>query len=133
MDYIAVAVIVVYLGGGTVVGSLMARRSKGSSDWAVASGGMSAVLVVFGLAGARIGGAGTYGVAGDVATGGVWNLWWYAISTFLAFALVGLFFAVYYRRLKLHTVGELFTIRWRTRRCQWLGSGQVSELKEQAA
>ena len=122
MDYIAVAVIVVYLVGVTVVGSLMARRSKGSSDWAVASGGMSAVLVAFGLAGARIGGAGTYGVAGDVATGGVWNLWWYAISSFAALVLVGLAFAVYYRRLRLQTVGELFLIRFGSKRCQWLTS-----------
>ena len=50
------------------------------------------------------------------------NLWWYGISTFLALALVGLFFAVYYRRLRLQTVGEIFTIRWATRRCQWLTS-----------
>ena len=35
---------------------------------AVAGGGMSAALVAFGLAGARISGAGTYGVAGDVVT-----------------------------------------------------------------
>ena len=122
MDYIAVSVIVLYLIGVTVVGGLMARRSKGSSDWAVASGGMSGVLVAFGLAGARIGGAGTYGVAGDVVTGGVWNLWWYAISSFAALVLVGLAFAVYYRRLRLQTVGELFLVRFGSKRCQWLTS-----------
>ena len=44
------------------------------------------------------------------------------ISTFLALALVGLFFAVYYRRLRLQTVGEIFTLRWENRRCQWLTS-----------
>ncbi len=122
MDYIAVTVIVLYLIGVTVVGALMARRSKGSSDWAVASGGMSGVLVAFGLAGARIGGAGTYGVAGDVVTGGVWNMWWYGISSFAALVLVGLAFAVYYRRLRLQTVGELFLIRFGSKRCQWLTS-----------
>lgn len=100
----------------------MARRSQGSSDWAVAGGGMSGVLVAFGLAGARIGGAGTYGVAGQVVTGGVWNMWWYGISSFAALVLVGLAFAVYYRRLRLQTVGELFLIRFGSTRCQWLTS-----------
>ena len=122
MDTVAVTVIVLYLVGVTAVGALMARRSKGSSDWAVAGGGMSGVLVAFALAGARIGGAGTYGVAGDVVTGGVWNMWWYGISSFAALVLVGLAFAVYYRRLGLQTVGELFSIRFGSKRCQWLTS-----------
>ena len=83
---------------------------------------MSTVMIGVGLAGTRIGGAGTYGVAGDVIAGGVWTFWWYGINSFLALSLVGVLFAVYYRRLKLHTVGELFTIRWGARRCQWLTS-----------
>ena len=122
MDTVAVAVIVLYLITATAIGSLMARRTTTSTGWAVAGGGMSTVLVAVGIAGTRIGGAGTYGVAGDVISGGVWNLWWYGISTFLALALVGLFFAVYYRRLRLQTVGEIFTLRWGNRRCQWLTS-----------
>ena len=122
MDTTAVAVIIAYLVAATVAGSAMARRTKTSAGWAVASGGMPTAMVAFGIAGTRIGGGGTYGVAGDVVTGGVWNLWWYGISTLVAMWLVGLFFAVYYRRLKLHTVGELFTIRWGSRRCQWLTS-----------
>ncbi len=122
METTAVSVIVLYLAGVTLVGALMARRSKGSSEWSVAGGGMSGVLVAFGLAGARIGGAGTYGVAGDVVAGGVWNMWWYAISSFAALVLVGLAFAVPYRRLRLRTVGELFSIRFGSGRCQWLTS-----------
>ena len=122
MDTIAVGVIVLYLIAATAIGSLMARRTTTSTGWAVAGGGMSTVLVAAGIAGTRIGGAGTYGVAGDVISGGVWSLWWYGISTFLALSLVGLFFAVYYRRLRLQTVGEIFTLRWGNRRCQWLTS-----------
>ena len=122
MDTVAVGVIVLYLVAATAIGSLMARRTTTSTGWAVAGGGMSTVLVAAGIAGTRIGGAGTYGVAGDVISGGVWNLWWYGISTFLALSLVGLFFAVYYRRLRLQTVGEIFTLRWGNRRCQWLTS-----------
>ena len=100
----------------------MSRRAGSSSGWAVAGGGMSTMLVAFGIAGTRIGGAGTYGVAGNVISGGVWNLWWYGINAFLALMIVGLFFGVYYRRFQLHTVGELFTIRFGRRRCQWLTS-----------
>ena len=122
MDVIPLVTIVAYLVIATALGSAMARRSRSAAGWAVAGGGMSTTMIAVGVAGTRIGGAGTYGVAGDVITGGVWNFWWYGLNTFLALSLVGVLFAVYYRRLRLHTVGELFTIRWGRRRCQWLTS-----------
>ena len=122
MDGIALTTIVIYLVVATLAGALMSRRAESSSGWAVAGGGMSTMLVAFGIAGTRIGGAGTYGVAGNVISGGVWNLWWYGINAFVALMIVGLFFGVYYRRFQLHTVGELFTIRFGRRRCQWLTS-----------
>ncbi len=121
MNYTLITIIS-YLVLSTVAGSIMVRRTKTSSSWSVAGSGMSATMIAVGLAGTRIGGAATYGVAGDVINGGVWNGWWYGITTFLAFVLTGSFFAVSYRRLKLHTVGELFTIRYGARRCQWLTS-----------
>ena len=122
MDGIALTTIIIYLVVATLAGALMSRRAGSSSGWAVAGGGMSTMLVAFGIAGTRIGGAGTYGVAGNVISGGVWNLWWYGINAFLALMIVGLFFGVYYRRFQLHTVGELFTMRFGRRRCQWLTS-----------
>ncbi len=127
MDYwIPIVVIVVYLTLVTAVGMALSRRTRSSRDWAVAGGGMSLLMVAVGIAGTRIGGAGTYGVAGNVMNGdpggGVWNMWWYAISTFLAMALVGGLFAVAYRRLKLQTVGEIFTLRFGSKRCQVLTS-----------
>lgn len=121
MDPIATSVIVGYLLTVTVVGSLLAFRSRSSSDWAVAGGGMGILMIAMGVAGTRIGGAGTYGVAGDVIKTGVWNLW-YGVSTFLAMAAVGLFFAIPYRRLNLHTVGEIFYVRFKSARCQRLTS-----------
>ena len=118
---IALAMIVAYLAGTTLVGVLMLRRSRKGDDWAVASGQMGVLMIAVGIAGTRVGGAATYGVAGDVITSGVWTLW-YAVNTFLALALVGIFFAVPYRRLGIQTVGEVFLQRFGSRRCQWLTS-----------
>lgn len=122
MDWIAIGVIVVYLVGVSVAGSLVARRNRNASDWAVAGGGMGAFMLAVGVAGTRIGGAATYGVAGDVMEGGAWSMWWYGISTLLALWLVGAFFAVSFRRLELHTVGEIFQKRFGTNRCQRMTS-----------
>ncbi len=121
MDAVALTVIVVYLVLVTAVGSMVSRRSTGASGWAVGGGQMGIVMVAVGIAGTRIGGVGTYGVAGDVIGSGIWNLW-YGVNTFLAMALVGFFYAVPYRRLRLHTVAEIFWQRWGSRRCQALTS-----------
>jgi len=115
-------VVIVYLVVVTGVGSAVARRASTSSDWAVAGGGMSAVMLVAGIAGTRIGGAGTYGVAERAVSGGLWYMWWYSITTFLAIAIVGLFFVAVYRRLKLATVGQIFSERFGRSRCQALTS-----------
>ncbi len=115
---ISLIVVIAYLAGVSGIGIVLIRRTGGSRDWAVAGGGMGLSMIAVGIAGTRIGGAGTYGVAGDVMTGGVWNMWWYGVNTFLALAIVGVFFALPYRRLRLQTVGEIFTQRFGTRRCQ---------------
>ncbi len=95
----------------TLLGAVLAKRNRSSSDWATASGGMGIWMIAAGIAGTRIGGTGSYGVAGDVMSGGVWNAW-YGVNTFLALALVGLFFAIPYRRLGLTTISELFIRRF---------------------
>ena len=82
---------------------------------------MGVLMIAVGIAGTRVGGAATHGVAGDVVTGGVWSMW-YAVNTLLALALVGIFYAVPYRRLGIHTVGEVFVHGFGSRRCQWLTS-----------
>ena len=66
MEYIPIVVIVTYLAGVTLIGSWFARRATDSSGWAVAGGHMGLLMVAVGVAGTRIGGVGTYGVAGDV-------------------------------------------------------------------
>jgi SSS family solute:Na+ symporter len=118
---IALGMIVAYLAGTTIVGMLMLRRNRAGDDWAVAGGRMGALMIAVGIAGTRVGGAATYGVAGDVITGGVWSMW-YAVNTFLALALIGILYAVPYRRLGIQTVGEVFVQRFGSRRCQWLTS-----------
>lgn len=109
--WIPLFVIVVYLAVTTAAGSLLARRVRSPREWSVAGGGMGPAMLAAGLAGTRIGGAATYGVAGNVLAGGVWYMWWYALSTFLALALMGLVFSRPYRRLGLETVSEAFRIR----------------------
>jgi SSS family solute:Na+ symporter len=118
---IPLVIIVAYLVGVTAAASMLARRSRDAAAWTVASNRMGLWMIVAGVAGTRIGGVGTYGVAGDVIRTGVWNFW-YAINTFLALALVGIFFARAYRRLGLHTVSEIFWLRFGSRRCQVLTS-----------
>ncbi len=115
-------VVIAYLILTTALGIALGRRARNARDWAVAGGAMGTPMLAVAIAGTRVGGAGIYGVAGDVISGGVWNLVWYAISTFLALAMVGLWFAVPYRRLGLHTVGEAFTRRFGSRRGQALTS-----------
>lgn len=118
---IATTVIVVYLAGFTLYGILQNRKHRSSDDWATGSSTLGLWMLAAGVAGTRIGGAGTYGVAGDVVTGGLGNLW-YAVNSFAAMALLGLFFAVPYRRLRLASVGQVFDLRFGSRRCQWLSS-----------
>ena len=113
--------IAIYLVGVTALGVWLSRRTKSSADWAVGGGGMGIAMMAAGIAGTRIGGVGTYGVAGNVITEGIWGMW-YAFNTFLAMALVGFFYAVPYRRLKLSTVAEIFLRRFNSNRCTVLTS-----------
>jgi len=118
---VSTSVIVIYLAGFTIFGILLNRKNKSSDDWATGGSTLGLWMLAAGIAGTRIGGAGTYGVAGDVVTTGIGNLW-YGVNSFAALALVGLFFAVPYRRLKLASAGQVFQLRFGSRRCQWLSS-----------
>lgn len=122
MSLTPLSVVIAYLVGTTLLGIALGRRAKSPRDWAVAGGSIGTFMLAATIAGTRVGGAGIYGVAGDVMTGGIWNLIWYAVGTFLALSIVGLWFAVPYRRLGLQTVGEAFTIRFGSRRGQALTS-----------
>jgi SSS family solute:Na+ symporter len=118
---ISAAVIIAYLGFFTLFGLFLNRNNNSSADWAAGGAGMGMWMLAAGIAGTRIGGAGTYGVAGDVMVTGLGNLW-YGVNSLLALVLVGLFFAVPYRRLKLVSTGQVFDRRFGSRRCQWLTS-----------
>ncbi len=122
MNYIPLLVVVAYLFGTVLLGSLMARRSQNEDDWTIAGGKMSALVLAFALAGGRIGGAGTFGIAESVADGGVWTMWWYGISSFLGIVLVGVFFARRFNKLGIKTAGEVFKRKFDSDRCQRLTS-----------
>ena len=55
MDTIATSMIVGYLAAVTLLGTFLASRSKTSSQWAVAGGGMGTLMVAMGVARTRIG------------------------------------------------------------------------------
>ena len=114
-------VIVLYLGFFAAFGLYMNRRNTSGSDWAIGGGTLSLFMLAAGAAGTRIGGVATYGVAGDVINDGIGHLW-FSFNTLAAMALMGLFFVVPYRRLKVVTVGQVFDRRFGSYRCQWLTS-----------
>lgn len=118
---ISAIVILLYLVFFASVGVYLARSNSSAADWAIGGGTLGVAMLAAGVAGTRIGGAGTYGVAGDVIAEGLGHLW-YSVNSFAALFLVGLFFAIPYRRLQLSSVGEVFDLRFGSRRCQWLTS-----------
>ena len=118
---ISAVVILLYLVLFAGVGIYLSRSKGSSSDWAIGGGTLGVAMLAAGIAGTRIGGAGTYGVAGDVISEGLGHLW-YSVNSFAALFLVGLFFAIPYRRLKVVSVGQVFDFRWGSYRCQWLTS-----------
>ena len=114
-------IIILYLGFFIAFGMYLNRTKGNASDWAIGGGTLGIFMLAAGVAGTRIGGAGTYGVAGDVISEGLGHLW-YGVNSFAALFLVGLFFAIPYRRLQLVSVGQVFDYRFGSRRCQWLTS-----------
>lgn len=114
-------VILSYLLFFVAVGIYISSTNRSSADWAIGGGALGIGMLAAGVAGTRIGGAGTYGVAGDVINEGIGHLW-YGVNSFAALFLVGLFFAIPYRRLRLSSVGEVFDRRFGSRRCQSLTS-----------
>ncbi|NKB33996.1 MAG: hypothetical protein GKR91_12945 [Pseudomonadales bacterium] len=114
-------VIILYLGAFVVFGLYLNSKKSSAADWAIGGSTLGIFMIAAGAAGTRIGGAGTYGVAGDVIAEGVGHMW-YGFNSFAALFLVGLFFAVPYRRLKVVSVGQVFDRRFGSYRCQWLTS-----------
>ena len=114
-------VIVLYLATFAVFGFYLNRKKASASDWAIGGSSLGILMIGAGAAGTRIGGAGTYGVAGDVVAEGIGHMW-YGINSFAALFLVGLFFVIPYRRLGVVSVGQVFDYRFGSYRCQWLTS-----------
>ncbi len=118
---ITAIVIIAYLAFFAGFGIYLNRSNSSASDWAIGGGTLGIFMLAAGVAGTRIGGAGTYGVAGDVISEGLGHLW-YAVNSFAALFLVGLFFAIPYRKLRVVSVGQVFDHRYGSYRCQWLTS-----------
>ena len=118
---ITALVIILYLATFAIFGLYLNRKKGSASDWAIGGSSLGIFMVAAGAAGTRIGGAGTYGVAGDVMSEGIGHMW-YGVHSFAALFLVGLFFVIPYRRLRVVSVGQVFDRRFGSYRCQWLTS-----------
>ena len=118
---ITALVIILYLTTFAVIGLYLTRKKGSASDWAIGGSSLGIFMIAAGAAGTRIGGAATYGVAGDVMSEGIGHMW-YGVHSFAALFLVGLFFVIPYRRLKVVSVGQVFDRRFGSYRCQWLTS-----------
>ncbi|MCH2325186.1 MAG: hypothetical protein MK317_10960 [Pseudomonadales bacterium] len=80
-------VIILYLGAFVVFGLYLNSKKGSASDWAIGGSTLGIIMIAAGAAGTRIGGAGTYGVAGDVITEGIGHMW-YGFNSFAALFLV---------------------------------------------
>ena len=118
---ITAIVILLYLVLFAAVGFYLNRRNTSASDWAIGGGTLGIGMLAAGVAGTRIGGAGTYGVAGDVMAEGLGHLW-YSVISFAGLVLVGLLFVIPFRKLRVVCVGLVFDRRFGSFRCQWLTS-----------
>ncbi len=85
---ISAIVILLYLVLFAGIGIYLSRNNKSSADWAIGGGTLGVAMLAAGVAGTRIGGAGTYGVAGDVISEGLGHLW-YSVNSFAALFLAG--------------------------------------------
>ena len=118
---VTTVVIVLYLGFFAALGIYVNRSNASGSDWAVGGGTMGIFMLTAVVAGTRIGGVGTYGVSGDVVSEGL-SHFWFGVNAFTAMLLIGLFFVIPYRRLKVLSVGQVFDRRFGSYRSQWLTS-----------
>ena len=87
------AVIIIYLLAFAAFGFYLNRKKSSAADWAIGGGSLGIIMIGAGAAGTRIGGAGTYGVAGDVVAEGIGHMW-YGVNSFAALFLVGIFFVI---------------------------------------
>ena len=117
----ATLVVTIYLSLFIALGFYLNKKNASGSDWAIGGGTLTLFMLVAGIAGTRIGGVGTYGVTGDVIADGIGHFW-FGANLFSALLLVGLFYAIPYRRLKVISVGQVFERRFGSYRCQWLTS-----------
>lgn len=102
-----------YLAITSALGILQSRKLKEAKEFAVSK--MPPILAATFLAGFTLGGASTYGVAGDTIKYGLTYLFWFPLSVGLGWWVTGLLFARPYFRLKGITLPTLLGQRFDTR------------------
>lgn len=111
--WIILSIVGGYLAITSLLGILQSRKLKEAKEFAVSK--MPSILAATFLAGFTLGGASTYGVAGDTIKYGLTYLFWFPLSVGLGWWVTGLLFARPYFRLKGITLPTLLGERFDTR------------------
>jgi SSS family solute:Na+ symporter len=109
-SWVTLAIFVSYLVVTILLGLWQARRVKSSRDFAITK--MSVWRAATFLAGFTLGGASTYGIAGDTVKFGMTYLVWFPFSVAVGWWLTGLLFARPYYRMQGITLPTLLSGRF---------------------
>jgi len=109
-QWIIITVVGIYLVGTTLIGFLQSKKIKNARELSISK--LSSFQAATFLAGFTLGGASTYGVAGDTIKFGLTYLFWFPFSVALGWWVTGLLFAGPYYRMQGITLPALLGDRF---------------------
>ncbi|GAK60262.1 putative sodium:solute symport protein [Candidatus Vecturithrix granuli] len=109
MQWVQMLIIIAYFVLLAVVGKIMKKYAKSSSEFLIAGRNMGVTLVTVVIVGEWLGGMSTVGTSETAFQSGFFPLW-YNVSTATGMFLFGLTIAATYRKHNVHTVGEMLQL-----------------------
>ncbi|MBP2218130.1 sodium:solute symporter [Arthrobacter sp. CAN_C5] len=113
MEFINIAIVVVYLVGMLAFGWWGKSRTKNTSDYLVAGRRLGPLLYTGTMAAVVLGGASTVGGVGLGYTYGISGMW-LVVAIGFGVLLLSLLFAPTLQKLKIYTVSQMLTLRYGT-------------------
>ena len=111
MEFINIAIVVVYLVGMLAFGWWGKSRTKNTSDYLVAGRRLGPLLYTGTMAAVVLGGASTVGGVGLGYTYGISGMW-LVVAIGVGVLLLSLLFAPTLQKLKIYTVSQMLTLRY---------------------